>query len=32
VVYHDILAFIADPDAPLPSQAPPLRPVVQANN
>lgn len=32
VVYQDILAFIADPEAPLPSQAPPLRPVVQANN
>jgi alpha-beta hydrolase superfamily lysophospholipase len=32
VVYHDILTFIADPNAPLPSQAPPLRPVVQANN
>ena len=32
VVYQDILAFIADPNAPLPSQAPPLRPVVQANN
>jgi acylglycerol lipase len=32
VVYQDILAFIADPAAPLPSQAPPLRPVVQANH
>jgi alpha-beta hydrolase superfamily lysophospholipase len=32
VVYADILSFIADPDAALPSQAPPLRPVVQANN
>jgi len=32
VVYQDILAFIDDADAPLPSQAPPLRPVVQANN
>jgi alpha-beta hydrolase superfamily lysophospholipase len=32
VVYQDILAFIADPDAPLPSQAPPLLPLVQANN
>lgn len=32
VVYEDILAFIADPQSPLPSQAPPLRPVVQANN
>ena len=31
VVYADILAFIDDPDAPLPSQAPPLLPVVQAN-
>jgi len=32
VVYQDILAFIVDANAPLPSQAPPLRPVVQANN
>lgn len=32
VVYQDILAFITDADAPLPSQAPSLRPVVQANN
>ncbi len=32
VVYEDILAFIADAAAPLPSQAPPLRAVVQANN
>jgi alpha-beta hydrolase superfamily lysophospholipase len=32
VVYADILSFIANSDAPLPSQAPPLRPVVQANN
>lgn len=32
VVYRDILAFIADPAAPLPSQAPPLRPLVQANH
>lgn len=32
VVYEDILAFIADPNAPLPSEAPPLRPLVQANN
>ncbi len=32
VVYADILSFVADPDAPLPSQAPPLLPVVQANN
>jgi len=31
VVYADILAFIDDPDAPLPSQAPPLLPIVQAN-
>jgi acylglycerol lipase len=31
VVYADILAFIDDPDAPLPSQSPPLLPVVQAN-
>ncbi len=30
VVYADILAFIADPAAPLPSQAPALLPVVQA--
>lgn len=32
VVYRDILAFIEDPGAPLPSEAPPLRQVVQANN
>ncbi len=32
VVYADILAFIADPDAPLPSNSAPLRPVIQANN
>jgi alpha-beta hydrolase superfamily lysophospholipase len=32
VVYRDILSFIFDPRAPLPSQAPPLRPVVQAIN
>jgi pimeloyl-ACP methyl ester carboxylesterase len=32
VVYQDIMAFVVDPDAPLPSQAPPLRSVVQANN
>jgi len=32
VVYQDILAFIADPDVPLPSQAPPLRPQLQAIN
>lgn len=31
VVYADILAFIEDPAAPLPSQAPPLLPLVQAN-
>lgn len=31
VVFADILAFIADSDAPLPSQSPPLLPVVQAN-
>jgi alpha-beta hydrolase superfamily lysophospholipase len=31
VVYADILAFIGDPRAPLPSRAPPLLPVVQAN-
>lgn len=31
VVYADILAFIDDPDAQLPSQAEPLLPVVQAN-
>lgn len=31
VVYADILAFIDDPGAPLPSHAPPLLPVVQAN-
>lgn len=30
VVYTDILAFIEDADAPLPSGAPPLLPVVQA--
>ena len=32
VVYADILSFIRDPDAPLPSNAPPLRPALQANN
>lgn len=32
VVYEDILTFLRDPDAPFPSQAPPLLPVVQANN
>lgn len=31
VVYGDILAFLQAPDAPLPSAAPPLLPVVQAN-
>jgi len=31
VVYQDILAFIEDADAPLPSEAPPLLPLVQAN-
>ena len=31
VVYADILAFIDDPNAALPSQAPPLLPLVQAN-
>jgi len=31
VVYADILAFIEDADASLPSQAPPLLPQVQAN-
>lgn len=31
VVYNDILAFLQDADAPLPSQAPSLLPVVQAN-
>lgn len=31
VVYADILAFIDDPEAPLPSQASPLLPMVQAN-
>jgi pimeloyl-ACP methyl ester carboxylesterase len=31
VVYADILAFIEDPHAPLPSQAPSLLPIVQAN-
>jgi hypothetical protein len=32
VVYADILAFIHDPRAQLPSEAPPLLPVVQANH
>ncbi len=31
VVYGDILAFLRDADAPLPSGAPPLLPVLQAN-
>ncbi|WP_158765604.1 alpha/beta fold hydrolase [Terricaulis silvestris] len=31
VVYEDILAYIRDPNIQLPSQAPPLLPVVQAN-
>ena len=31
VVYGDILSFLRDPAAPFPSQAPPLRPVLQAN-
>jgi acylglycerol lipase len=31
VVYADILAFLADPDRPLPSGAEPLLPVLQAN-
>lgn len=31
VVYRDVLAFLMDPDAPLPSSAPPLLRVVQAN-
>ncbi|MFN0023668.1 MAG: alpha/beta fold hydrolase [Parvularculaceae bacterium] len=31
VVYADILAFIEDSEAVLPSQAPPLLPIVQAN-
>jgi alpha-beta hydrolase superfamily lysophospholipase len=31
VVYQDILSFLQDPAAPLPSNAPPLLPVVQAN-
>jgi alpha-beta hydrolase superfamily lysophospholipase len=32
VVYQDILSFIEDPRAELPSQSAPLRPVVQAIN
>ncbi len=31
VVFADILAFLRDPDAPLPSQAPPLLGAAQAN-
>ncbi|WP_083197440.1 alpha/beta fold hydrolase [Candidatus Viadribacter manganicus] len=31
VVYADILAFIDDPHTALPSEAPPLLPIVQAN-
>lgn len=31
VVYADILAFIRDPNASLPSRSPPLIPVIQAN-
>ncbi|MBY0564679.1 MAG: lysophospholipase [Hyphomonadaceae bacterium] len=31
VVFADILAFLEDPTAPLPSQAPPLIPPAQAN-
>ena len=31
VVYQDILAFIEDPEASLPSAAPPLLPLSQAN-
>ncbi|MGE0743440.1 MAG: alpha/beta fold hydrolase [Hyphomonadaceae bacterium] len=31
VVYADILAYLADPRAPLPSGSPPLLPIVQAN-
>jgi len=31
VVYEDILAYMRDPSAPLPSGAPPLLPVTQAN-
>lgn len=31
VVYEDILAFMHDPRAPLPSGAPPILPVTQAN-
>jgi alpha-beta hydrolase superfamily lysophospholipase len=32
VVYADMLAFLGDASAPLPSQAPTLLPAVQANN
>jgi alpha-beta hydrolase superfamily lysophospholipase len=31
VVYNDILAYLRDPTAPFPSEAPPLLPIVQAN-
>jgi alpha-beta hydrolase superfamily lysophospholipase len=31
VVYEDVLSFLRDPAGPLPSAAPPLLPVVQAN-
>lgn len=31
VVFEDILSFLRDPGAPLPSSAPPLLPLVQAN-
>lgn len=31
VVYQDIFAYLQDPETALPSQAPPLLPVVQAN-
>jgi pimeloyl-ACP methyl ester carboxylesterase len=31
VVYGDILSFLRDPQAPFPSAAPPLGPLVQAN-
>lgn len=31
VVYEDVLAFLRDPNAPFPSESPPLRAVIQAN-
>src|SRR5690606_5886639 len=31
VVYEDILTYLRDADAPLPSQSPPLLPLIQAN-